>query len=108
MARRPGSENPEIFTEKDLSELRHNLAHLSIDGVRRYYQRAHGDCRMIYDRLPPPKQMQTLMQVWKQLWSGGEKDRQLIVNAPDHEVVYPLDPKEHTSVVLSTRTRLRG
>jgi len=28
---------------------------------------AQADCRMIYDRLPSPKQMQTLVQVWKQL-----------------------------------------
>jgi hypothetical protein len=68
MARRPDSEKPEIFTQKDLHELRYNLAHLSVDAVRRFYERAHADCRMIYDRLPSPKQMQTLVQVWKQLW----------------------------------------
>jgi hypothetical protein len=39
-----------------------------VDAVRRFYDRAHEDCRMIYDRLPSPKQMQTLVQVWKQLW----------------------------------------
>jgi hypothetical protein len=61
MARRPGSEKPEIFTEKDFDDLRHNLAQLSIDAVRHYYERAHGDCRTIYDRLPSPKQMQTLV-----------------------------------------------
>lgn len=68
IARRPGSEKPEIFTQKDRDELRHNLAHLSIDAVRRYYARAHEDCRMIYDRLPLPKRIQTLVQVWTQLW----------------------------------------
>jgi len=45
-----------------------NLAHLSVDAVRRFYERAHEDCRMIYDRPPSAKQMQTLVQVWKQLW----------------------------------------
>jgi hypothetical protein len=45
-----------------------NLAHLSIDAVRRFYETAHRDCQMLYDRLPTPKQMQTLVQVWKQLW----------------------------------------
>jgi hypothetical protein len=68
MPRRPGSEKQEIFTQKDLDALRHNLAHLSIDVVRRYYERAHEDCRMMYDHLPSPKQVQTLVQVWKQLW----------------------------------------
>ena len=29
------------------------------------YERAHEGCRMIYDRLPSPKQIQTLVQVWK-------------------------------------------
>jgi len=59
---------PEIFTQKDLDELRYNLTHLSVAAVRRFYERAHEDCKMVYDRLPSPKQMQTLVQVWKQLW----------------------------------------
>ena len=42
MARRPDPEKPEIFTQKDLDELRYNLAHLSV--------------------------VQTLVQVWRQLW----------------------------------------
>jgi hypothetical protein len=68
MARRPDPDKIDIFSKKDLDELRYNLAHLSIDAVRRFYERAHEDCRMIYDRLPTPKQMQTLVQIWKQLW----------------------------------------
>jgi len=63
MARRPDSEKPENLTQKDLDELRHNLAHLSVDAVRRFYDRAHEDCRMMYHRPPSPKQMQTLVQV---------------------------------------------
>jgi hypothetical protein len=65
-----GFERPEKLTQKDLDELRYNQAHLSVDAVRRFYERAHEDCRMIYDRLPSPKQMQTLVRVWKQLWKG--------------------------------------
>jgi hypothetical protein len=68
MARRPVSEKAEILSEKDLEDLRHNLAHLSPHSVREFYDRAHEDCRMIYNRLPSPKKMQTLIQVWKQLW----------------------------------------
>ena len=68
MARRPDSEKHEKLTQKDLDELRYNLAHLSVDAVRRFYDRAHEDCRLIYSRLPSPKQMQILVQVWKQLW----------------------------------------
>ena len=68
MARRPDSGGHEKLTQKDLDELRYNLAHLSVDAVRRFYDRAHEDCRLIYSRLPSPKQMQILVQVWKQLW----------------------------------------
>jgi hypothetical protein len=34
----------------------------------RDHEQAYRDCRLIADRLPTPKQMQTLVQVWKQLW----------------------------------------
>src|ERR1017187_845043 len=51
-----------------LKQLRHNLAHLSLDGVRQFYERAFEDCRLIYNRLPSPRRIQTLVQVWKQLW----------------------------------------
>jgi hypothetical protein len=68
MARRPDREKAEILSEKDLHELRHNLAHLSAAAVRDFYDRAYQDCRLVYTRLPSPKQIQTLVQVWKQLW----------------------------------------
>jgi hypothetical protein len=68
MARRPNREKVEILSEKDLKEMRHNLAHLSATAVRDFYESAYRDCRLIYNRLPSPKQMQTLVQVWKQLW----------------------------------------
>ena len=68
MARRPNDEPTEILSEKDLKELRHNLAHLSVTAVRDFYEQAHRDCRLVYSRLPTPKQIQTLVQVWKQLW----------------------------------------
>lgn len=54
-----------MLSEKDLKELRHNLAHLSVSAVRDFCERAYQDCRLIYDRLPSPRQMQTLVQVWK-------------------------------------------
>jgi hypothetical protein len=68
MARRPADENPDVLTEEELKQLRHNLAHLSPNGVREFYERAFEDCRLIYNRLPTPRKMQTLVQVWKQLW----------------------------------------
>ncbi len=68
MARRPDRAKADAMSEADLRELRHNLAHLSVSAVRDFYERAYQDCRLIYDRLPSPRQMQTLVQVWKQLW----------------------------------------
>ncbi len=68
MARRLDTRNAEMLSEKDLKDLRYSLAHLSPPAVRESYERAYQDSRLIYDRLPTPKQMQTLVQVWKQLW----------------------------------------
>jgi hypothetical protein len=68
MARRPDHKKAEVLSEDDLKQLRHNLAHLSIGAVRDFYDQAYGDCRLIYHRLPTPKQMQILVQAWKQLW----------------------------------------
>ena len=68
MVRHPDKRGAEMLTKENLAELRHNLAHLSLPAVRDYYEQAYRDCRLIYNRLPTPRQMQTLVQVWKQLW----------------------------------------
>jgi hypothetical protein len=68
MARRPDKREAEMLSRENLKELRHNLAHLSLPAVREFYDRAYQDCRLVYDRLPSPRQMQTLVQIWKQLW----------------------------------------
>jgi hypothetical protein len=44
MARRPDRKQGEILSEKGIQELRHNLAHLSIQAVRDSYDQAYGDC----------------------------------------------------------------
>jgi hypothetical protein len=67
MARRPDRGEEEVLSEKDLKELRHNLAHLSAPAVLDFYEQAYRDCRLVYRRLPSPKKIQTLVQVWKQL-----------------------------------------
>jgi hypothetical protein len=68
MPRRPDREKTEVLTEKDLKELRDSLAHLSVVAVRDFYERSYQDCRLVYKGLPTPRQIQTLVQVWKQLW----------------------------------------
>jgi hypothetical protein len=49
------------------------MSRLSPQHVQEFYQRAYEDCRMRYTRLPSPKAMQTLVQVWKQLWKWRER-----------------------------------
>jgi hypothetical protein len=68
MARRPDRGEEEILNAEQLKQLRHNLAHLSPGAVQEFYARAHEDCRMKFDRVPSPQKIQTLVQVWKQLW----------------------------------------
>ncbi len=68
MARRPDPPKEEVLNEDELKQLRNNLAHLSESGVRDFYQRAYEECRIAYDRIPCPRKIQTLVQVWKQLW----------------------------------------
>lgn len=68
MAGRPDKRETEMLSKENLEELRHNLAHLSLPAVRNFYDQAYQDCRLIYDRLPAPRHVQTLVQVWKQLW----------------------------------------
>lgn len=68
MARRPDPEKPDVLSEEELKQLRQNLAHLSPDGVRNFYERAFEDCRLIYNRLPSPRKIQTLVQAWRTLW----------------------------------------
>jgi hypothetical protein len=68
MSRRPDPREVEMLTKENLEELRHNLAHLSLPSVREFYERVYQDCRLVYDRLPSPKQIQTLVQVWRPLW----------------------------------------
>ena len=67
MARPPDREKAEILSEQDLKELRYNLAHLSVTAVRDFYEQAYQDCRLVYNRLPSPRKMQTLIQAWRQL-----------------------------------------
>jgi len=68
MSRRPNRDEPEMLTDDDLKKLRDTLAHLSVSAVQEFDERAYRDCRFVYKRLPTPRQIQTLVQVWKQLW----------------------------------------
>lgn len=72
MARRPNDERAEVLSKEEIKQLRHNLAHLSPGAVRDFYGRAFEDCRLVYNRLPSPRKIQTLVQVWRRLWKWGK------------------------------------
>jgi hypothetical protein len=66
--RRDRDEPPDVLSAEEIKQLRHRIAHLSPDGVRQLYDRAFEDCRLVYSRIPSPRKMQTLVQLWNQLW----------------------------------------
>jgi hypothetical protein len=66
--RRDRDEPPDVLSAEEIKQLRHRISHLSPDGVRQLYDRAFEDCRLVYSRIPSPRKMQTLVQLWKQLW----------------------------------------
>ena len=65
----------------------------------------HQDCRLVYNRLPSPRKMQTLVQVWKQLrkWrSGGES-----VSSFQQENKRPVMGSLKSAARLNNRRQLR-
>jgi len=70
---RPRDEPPAVLSSEQVKRLRDQIASLSPDGVRQFYERAFEECRLIYGRVPSPRKMQTLVQVWKQLWERNKK-----------------------------------
>ena len=76
MARRPDEREAEMLSANSVVTLR-TLARQS---VRDFYEQACRDCRLIANRLPTPKQIQTLVQVWKQ--EVAVNDRYIQAKAP--------------------------
>lgn len=68
MARRREIREEEILSAQELKEMRQGLSRLSIDAVQHAYNTAYARCRMVNDRVPSPRSIQELVQVWKQLW----------------------------------------
>jgi len=68
MARRPDPwKREEILSREDLKALGESLAHLSMSGVREFYERAYQRCRITGRDFPPARAIQELVQAWKQL-----------------------------------------
>lgn len=67
MARRPEFGQEKIWTREELKEITRNLALLSVQGVREFYERAYRECRISGRDFPPARAVQELVQAWKQL-----------------------------------------
>src|SRR4051812_12019514 len=67
MARRPEVGEEKIWNREELKEITHNLALLSVQGVREFYERAYRECRISGRDFPPARAVQELVQAWKQL-----------------------------------------
>jgi hypothetical protein len=62
-----GARQEKIWTEQELKEIARNLALLSVQGVREFYERAYRECRISGRDFPPARAVQELVQAWKQL-----------------------------------------
>jgi hypothetical protein len=67
MARPPEFGKEKIWTDQELKEIARNLALLSVQGVREFYERAYRECRISGRDFPPARAVQELVQAWKQL-----------------------------------------
>ena len=67
VARRPEPGQEKIWTREELKEIAHNLALLSVQGVRDFYERAYRECRVSGRDFPPARAVQELVQAWKLL-----------------------------------------
>ena len=66
MARRP-EVSKVVLSREDLKDLRHRLAHLSGSAVRDFYESCYLACRIARDHFPSARQIEELVQAWKQL-----------------------------------------
>jgi hypothetical protein len=67
MARRPDLGEEKFWTREDLKGIAHNLALLSVQGVRDFYERAYRECRISERDFPQARAVQELVQAWKLL-----------------------------------------
>lgn len=70
----PSTEPPDPpLSKEDLEQYRRGLANLSPYHVRELYDEIHEECRMVDNRLPSPKAIQRLVQVWRRLWEWSNR-----------------------------------
>jgi hypothetical protein len=70
MARRPDV-SKQVLTRQELEQLNHRLAAMSLRAVRDFYHSAYLSCRLDMNRVPSARNIQELVQAWKQIrsWS---------------------------------------
>jgi len=57
----------EVLDADDLEELRGKLSLMSIPRLEAYYQSIYLACRLQDGKVPPPRDIQKLVQAWRQL-----------------------------------------
>lgn len=73
IARRPSNEKPDVLDEREIQQLRHNLAHLSPEGVRQFYERAFEEGRLVYSRLPSRARCKRWFKRGNNSGDGGDR-----------------------------------
>ena len=56
-----------VLEAGDLEELRRKLSLMSLRRLEAYYQSIHLACRLRDGEVPPPRDIQKLVQAWRQL-----------------------------------------
>lgn len=72
MARRPDV-SKQVLSRPELEELNRRLASMSVTGVRDFYSSAYLSCRLDGERVPSARNIQELVQAWKQIRSWSKK-----------------------------------
>ena len=57
----------QVLDEDDLEELRGKLSLMSLPRLKAYYQAIYLACRLQDGKVPPPRDIQKLVQAWRQL-----------------------------------------
>jgi hypothetical protein len=60
----------QVLDEDDLEELRRKLSLMSVPRLDAYYQSIYLACRLQNGKVPPPRDIQKLVQAWRSIEEG--------------------------------------
>jgi hypothetical protein len=66
VAKRPDVSKP-VLSKDDLAELQRKLSTMSVTGLRDFYHAAHYRCRLQDGSTPLARDIQELVQAWKEM-----------------------------------------